>query len=65
MKKEFYQTKKIFRKAVTFLAVLTGVTFLSFILIYMAPGNPAQMMLEANGMYASDEAISCCSKSVL
>lgn len=39
------------------LVVLFGITFLSFLLTYISPGDPASMMLKKSGMAVSKEAV--------
>lgn len=49
--------KKILYKAGLILFIVIGITFVSFALIYLSPSDPATMILEANGMQASEDAI--------
>ena len=49
--------KRFARKFAVFLVIILGITFVSFALIYIAPGDPARLMLEANGMQAEDSAL--------
>lgn len=45
------------RQAVGVLAVLLSITFLSFSLIELAPGDPAEIMLRASGVIPSESAV--------
>lgn len=49
--------KHFARKLAVFVVIILGITFISFALIYIAPGDPARLMLEANGMQAQDSAL--------
>lgn len=49
------QNKKIIRYAIQILIVLFGVSFLTFCLIYIAPGDPAQVMLTECGLIPTPE----------
>ena len=37
--------------------MIVGITFLSFFLSYLSPGDPAQIMLNNQGVKASEEAL--------
>ena len=47
----------VMKKIISVILVLTGVTFLSFLLMYLSPGDPASMMLKKSGMSVSEEAV--------
>ena len=49
------QNKKIIKYAIQILIVLFGVSFLTFCLIYIAPGDPAQVMLTECGLIPTPE----------
>ena len=46
---------RIIRRLMLQIVVLIGVTFLTFLLIYLAPGDPVQILFESRGRPASDE----------
>ena len=37
--------------------MIIGITFLSFLLSYLSPGDPAQILLNNQGVKASEEAL--------
>mgnify|MGYP005759567351 CR=1 FL=1 len=47
----------ILRKTGSFLIVLVGITFLSFLLSFLSPGDPAEIMMKKGGRMVSEEAI--------
>ncbi|MGN0204350.1 MAG: nickel ABC transporter permease [Coprococcus sp.] len=47
----------LIKKAGTFCLLIVGITFLSFVLSYLSPGDPAQIMLNNQGVKASEEAL--------
>lgn len=47
----------LIKKAGAFCVLLVGITFLSFVLSYLSPGDPAQIMLNNQGVKASEEAL--------
>ena len=49
------KNKKIVKYAIQILIVLFGVSFLTFCLIYIAPGDPAQVMLTESGLIPTPE----------
>ncbi len=49
--------KKYIVKIISFLIILVGISFLSFSLMHLAPGDYAEIVLEANGMAPSPEAL--------
>ena len=49
------KNKKIVKYAIQILIVLFGVSFLTFCLIYIAPGDPAQVMLTESGFIPTPE----------
>ena len=49
--------KKIIWKLLVFILILAGISFLSFSLIYLAPGDYAEIVLEANGIKPTPEAL--------
>ena len=51
------QGKYYIKKAGSFLAVLIGITFLSFLLSYLSPGDPVEIMMKKKGGMVSEEVI--------
>ena len=49
------KNKKIVKYTIQILIVLFGVSFLTFCLIYIAPGDPAQVMLTESGLIPTPE----------
>ncbi len=49
--------KQLWKRLIQFAAVLLGISFLSFLLIYFAPGDPVRAMFAASGSIPSDEAL--------
>lgn len=49
--------KKGFKKIISVLIVVFGITFLSFSLMYISPGDPAEMMLSAGGVPLTKEVV--------
>ncbi len=48
---------KIIKSAARCLLLLVGITFLSFLLMYISPGDPAEIILSKSNMIVSDEAL--------
>ena len=48
-------TKKIGKRLLQMLIVLFGISFLTFLLTYIAPGDPAEAMYEAAGILPTEE----------
>lgn len=51
------QKKYIIHRFVQLIPVLLGITFLTFALTYLSPGDPAELMLSATGITPSQELI--------
>lgn len=51
------QGKYYIKKAGSFLAVLIGITFLSFLLSYLSPGDSVEIMMKKKGGMVSEEVI--------
>lgn len=49
--------KYIGKRILQLVAVLFGITFLTFLLTYLSPGDPARLMLMATGVTPSDELV--------
>lgn len=49
--------KVVLKKAGSFLIIIIGITFLSFLLSYLSPGDPAEIMLRKGGNMVSEEVI--------
>ena len=49
--------KKIIYRLIQIIVVLFGISFFTFLLTYLAPGNPAQVMLTSSGVMPTQEAI--------
>ncbi|WP_240037105.1 nickel ABC transporter permease [Paenibacillus amylolyticus] len=47
----------IVKRLVQLVAVLFGITFLTFLLTYLSPGDPARLMLMSTGVTPSDELV--------
>ncbi|PYE44402.1 ABC transporter permease [Paenibacillus barcinonensis] len=47
----------IFKRLLQLIAVLFGITFLTFLLTYLSPGDPARLMLMSTGVTPSDELV--------
>lgn len=41
--------KYIKKRLIDLIPILIGISFLSFLLMYLSPNDPAQLMLSANG----------------
>ena len=48
-------TKKIMTRMGQMLIVLFGISFLTFLLTYLAPGDPAEAMYEAAGILPTEQ----------
>ncbi|MBD9001647.1 MAG: nickel ABC transporter permease subunit NikB, partial [Coprococcus catus] len=49
--------KFLIKKVGGFCLLIIGITFLSFLLSYLSPGDPAQILLNNQGVKASEEAL--------
>lgn len=49
--------KKIISRIIQIIVVLFGISFLTFLLTYLAPGNPARLMLTASGVMPTESAV--------
>lgn len=49
--------KFIIRRFITLLFILVGVSFITYGLMFLAPGDPARLVLEAQGIQPTDEQI--------
>ncbi|HCX65544.1 MAG TPA: nickel ABC transporter permease subunit NikB, partial [Eubacteriaceae bacterium] len=49
--------KSLIQRLLQLIPVLLGVTFITFSLTYLSPGDPAQLMLSATGVEPSPELI--------
>ena len=49
--------KKLLRSLAQTLILIVGITFLSFTLSYLSPGDPAQQMLKRSGMMVTEETL--------
>lgn len=49
--------RKIIYRLIQIVVVLFGISFFTFLLTYLAPGNPAQVMLTSSGVMPTQEAI--------
>lgn len=49
--------RKIIYRLIQIIVVLFGISFFTFLLTYLAPGNPAQVMLTSSGVMPTQEAI--------
>ena len=49
--------KFLIKKAGGFCLLIIGITFLSFLLSNLSPGDPAQILLNNQGVKASEEAL--------
>lgn len=47
----------ILKKVVSFLVIIIGITFLAFLLSYLSPSDPVEIMLKKNGNMVSEELI--------
>lgn len=47
----------VLKKAVSFLVILIGITFLTFLLSYLSPSDPVEMMMKKRGNMVSEEII--------
>ncbi len=56
-KVEYLLTKRLVKKTASFLLIIIGITFLSFLLSYLSPGDPAEIMLKKGGNMVSEEVI--------
>ncbi|NTV79767.1 MAG: ABC transporter permease, partial [Clostridiales bacterium] len=52
------------KRLLQLIPIILGVTFLTFALLYLAPGDPAQSRLLAQGTVVSDEAIATMRESM-
>lgn len=50
--------KYIIKRIIHLVPILLGITFLTFIITYLSPGDPAELMLNATGITPSEELIS-------
>ena len=49
--------KKIISRIIQIVIVLLGISFLTFLLTYLAPGDPAQIMLTSSGVMPTESAV--------
>ena len=49
--------KKIISRIIQIIVVLIGISFFTFLLTYLAPGNPAQVMLTSSGVMPTESAV--------
>ena len=49
--------KKIVSRLLQIVVVLLGISFFTFLLTYLAPGNPAQVMLTSSGIMPTESAV--------
>ncbi|MBO6149430.1 MAG: ABC transporter permease [Lachnospiraceae bacterium] len=49
--------KKILSRAVQIVVVLFGISFITFLLTYLAPGDPAQIMLTSSGVMPTESLV--------
>jgi len=49
--------KKITSRIIQIIIVLIGISFLTFLLTYLAPGDPAQIMLTSSGVMPTESAV--------
>lgn len=49
--------KKIISRIIQIIVVLFGISFLTFLLTYLAPGDPAQIMLTSSGVMPTESAV--------
>ena len=49
--------KKIISRIIQIFVVLIGISFFTFLLTYLAPGNPAQVMLTSSGVMPTESAV--------
>lgn len=49
--------KKIISRIIQIIIVLFGISFLTFLLTYLAPGDPAQIMLTSSGVMPTESAV--------
>ena len=49
--------KKIISRLLQIVIVLLGISFFTFLLTYLAPGNPAQIMLTSSGIMPTESAV--------
>ncbi len=49
--------KKIISRLIQIVIVLAGISFLTFLLTYLAPGDPAQIMLTSSGIMPTESAV--------
>ena len=49
--------KKIISRIIQIVIVLFGISFLTFLLTYLAPGDPAQIMLTSSGVMPTESAV--------
>lgn len=47
----------VVKKTGSFLAILVGITFISFLLSYLSPGDPVEIMMKKKGNMVSEEVI--------
>ena len=47
--------KYIKKRLIDLIPILIGISFLSFLLMYLSPNDPAQLMLSANGQAYTKE----------
>lgn len=49
--------QKVMKKTGSFLVILVGITFISFLLSYLSPSDPVRIMMKKNGNMVSEEVI--------
>ena len=49
--------KKIISRIIQIVVVLIGISFFTFLLTYLAPGDPAQIMLTSSGVMPTESAV--------
>lgn len=49
--------KQILNRIIQMVVVLLGISFITFALIYMAPGDPVRVMYSSSGVMPSEEVI--------
>ncbi|WP_455543144.1 nickel ABC transporter permease [Intestinibacter sp.] len=50
-------SKQVVRRLIQMVVVLIGISFITFLLIYMAPGDPVRAMYSSSGVMPSEEVI--------
>ena len=56
--------KKIIIRIIQILIVLFGISFFTFLLTYLAPGDPAQIMLTSSGVMPTEETVNALRESM-